>query len=90
MKEKICDSLNSIVPSESQKDYMFQNITRPRNKIGGYILKTCVMAACFMVTFILFSNQPEVENNNGVMPRTIEQNCVDEECAEAYSEEGRN
>ena len=89
MKEKICDSLNSIVLSESQKDYMFQNITRPRNKIGGYILKTCVMAACFMVTFILFSNEMDVEDN-GVMPRTIEHNCVDEECAEAYLEEGRN
>jgi len=90
MKDKIYNSLNSIVPTKSQKDYMFQNITRPRNKLGGYILKTCVMAACFMVTFSLFSNEISDENGNGVMPRTIEYNCENEECAEAYSEEGRN
>ena len=90
MQDKIYNSLNSIVPTQSQKDYMFQKITRPRKKIGGYILKTCAMAACFMVTFTLFSNQPKVENNNGVMPRTIEYNCEEEKCAEAHLEEGRN
>lgn len=83
---KIYNSLNKIVLSDSQKEIIFQNITRPRNKVGGYILKTCTLAACFMVTFMLFSNKTNVENNNGIMPRTIEQNC-DEDCVEAYENE---
>lgn len=86
MKNKIYSSLNSIVPSESQKDYMFQNITRPRKKIGGYILKTCTLAACFMLTFVLFSNKTDIENNNNNMPRTINHNCEVEECEEAFEE----
>lgn len=83
MRTKIYNSLNSIVPSESQKDFMFQNITRPRNKVGGYILKTCTMAACFIVTFMLFLNQTSVDNNNN-MPRAINYNCENEQCDEAF------
>ena len=86
MKNKIYNSLNNIIPSETQKNYMFQNITRPRKKIGGYILKTCTMAACFMVTFMLFSSKSDVENNNGIMPRTINHNCEVEDCEEAFEE----
>ena len=85
MKDKIYNSLNTIVPSNTQRQTMFQNITRPRNKVGGYILKTCVMAACFVVTFMLFSNETSVENNN--MPRTINYNCENEQCMEVIEGE---
>lgn len=86
MKEKVYNSLNSIVPTNSQKEMIFQNITRPRNKLGGYILKTCVMAACFVVTFMLFSNQTSIGENNN-MPRTINHDCEQEECIEAFDNE---
>lgn len=84
MKNKIYNSLNSIVPTETQKDYMFQNITRPRNKVGGYMFKICLMATCFIITFTLFSNQIGVENNNQ-KPRIVEYNC--EECEDSSIEE---
>jgi len=86
MKDKIYNSLNSIVLTDTQKEMMFQNITRPRNKLGGYILKTCAMVTCFVVSFMLFSNKSDVENNNGVMPRTINQDCETEDCLEAFNE----
>ena len=84
MKDKICNSLNSIVLSESQKNYMFQNITKPRNKVGGYILKACIMTACFIFSFTLFSNETSIENNNN-MPRTVNYNC--EECIDTFENE---
>ena len=83
MKEKIYNSLNSIVPTNSQKEMIFQNITRPRNKLGGYILKNCMMAACFVVTFTLFLNQTSIDENNK-MPRTINHDYEQEECMEAF------
>ena len=87
MKNKIYNSLNTIVPTNSQKEMILQNITRPRNKLGGYILKTCAMAACFVVTFVLFSNQIGIENNTNNMPRTINHDCETEECQEAFNNE---
>lgn len=83
MKNEIYNCLNTIVPTNSQKEIIFQNITRPRNKLGGYILKTCMMAACFVVTFVLFSNQTGIENNTNNMPRIVNHNCENEQCNEA-------
>lgn len=84
MKDKIYNSLNSIVPSKSQKDYMFQNIIKSRNKVGGYILKICIMTACFIFTFMLFSSETSVENNNN-MPRVVNYNC-EVECNNAFED----
>lgn len=87
MNKKIINSLNKIVPSQSQKDDMYNKIlSRPNKKIGGYILKTCTMAACFMVTFMLFAKETSVDQNNN-MPRTIDYNCETEECLNTFEEE---
>lgn len=75
MKEKIYNSLNSIIPSETQKENMFKNILKPKKKIGDYICKTCMMLSCFIMAFVLFSDKIDNENNNGVMPRTVNYNC---------------
>lgn len=54
MKNRIIKSLNLIVPTQSQKKSIYENIFRPKRKIGGYIFKACILGG-----FIIFlSSKP--------------------------------
>jgi hypothetical protein len=82
MKDKIRNSLDSIVLSDSQKEKIYSSVTK-NNNLGGFILKICALTSCFILAFTLFFNKTNVDD--GVSSygcsecRTVEREIENEE-----------
>jgi len=71
MKNSIHNSLSGILPDESQKQRIYENIICPKKKIGGYkVLNAIFVTVCCFMFFITFKVDIN-ESVTPVMPRSV-------------------